>query len=122
MQVITTDIHPSAHPDIAQWHTDRSFRPRPDRYTLLQGHVLPTRGGDTLFADMVGAHKTLPPRWKDALEGAVGTHTHALRGDTARHPVVSRVPGPTRTALYLSRLYLTGIHYPGGSVTGPSVD
>ncbi|MBH1937254.1 TauD/TfdA family dioxygenase [Streptomyces sp. AV19] len=89
-------------PDVARWHTDQSFLPDPARYTVLQAQLLPARGGDTLFADMVRACEELPPGWREALDGATGTHVHPLRGETARHPVVITVPGSGLRALYVN--------------------
>ncbi len=33
------------------WHTDSSFKPVPSKYSLLASHAVPSKGGDTEFAD-----------------------------------------------------------------------
>lgn len=96
-------------PDTARWHTDQSFRPEPTRYTALQARTVPDRGGDTLFADMVGAYAQLPPRWRALLDGAVGTHVYPLGGHTARHPAVVTVPESGQRALYINPMCRTEI-------------
>jgi taurine dioxygenase len=42
------------------WHTDSSFRDIPSLGSILHGIEIPTKGGDTLFADMTKAYETLP--------------------------------------------------------------
>lgn len=118
VHVMDSDTDASPSPDTSLWHTDHSFRPDPARYTMLQSRVMPDCGGDTLFADMAGAYARLPSGWKAALDGAVGTHTHPLRAESARHPVVRRVPESGQPVLYLNQLCLTGIT----GISAPSVD
>lgn len=44
----------------SSWHTDFSFVDTYAKFTFLRGHVLPERGGDTLFADTASAYRELP--------------------------------------------------------------
>ena len=43
----------------AGWHTDQQFLASPANFTMLYGVEIPEVGGDTLFACMRGAYKTL---------------------------------------------------------------
>jgi taurine dioxygenase len=59
---IGPDGKPSAvHPDRGTlfWHTDASFQRIPALATLLYAEQVPTRGGHTMFADMIGAYEAL---------------------------------------------------------------
>lgn len=42
------------------WHSDVSYKKNPPAYTILQAHILPKLGGDTLFMDMEKAVSYLP--------------------------------------------------------------
>jgi alpha-ketoglutarate-dependent sulfate ester dioxygenase len=44
----------------SSWHTDFSFVDAYAKFTFLRGHVIPERGGDTLFADTASAYEELP--------------------------------------------------------------
>ena len=41
------------------WHADFSYLEEPPVFSILQAQELPPRGGDTLFADMIGAYEAL---------------------------------------------------------------
>jgi taurine dioxygenase len=42
-----------------EWHTDMSFDDRPPIATMLYAHEVPSRGGDTLLANLYRAYETL---------------------------------------------------------------
>ena len=56
------------------WHTDESFLPHPPMGTLTRALVMPTVGGDTLFANTEAAHEALSPAMKRYLEGLEAWH------------------------------------------------
>jgi len=58
----------------ALWHTDSSFNPRRAAYSLLLAHRVPPIGGDTEFADMLGAYAQLPEATQHAIEDLVAEH------------------------------------------------
>src|SRR5438093_6647424 len=51
------------------WHSDVSCEAEPPLGSLLQIHVLPPSGGDTLFSSMYAAYDDLSPRMKEFLRG-----------------------------------------------------
>ena len=57
------------------WHSDSSFRPMPAKYSLLSGHVIPTWGANTEFADMRAAYDALDERSKREVEDLVCDHS-----------------------------------------------
>jgi taurine dioxygenase len=138
-------IHPAAptmagHPEVFEiyahrdskvangefWHSDVSCDEVPPIGTLLQIHVLPEIGGDTLFANMYAAYEALSAPLKEMLQGLTAVHgsEHVYRGrytdrgvdDRARvypqavHPVVRTHPETGRKALYVNRTFTTRIN------------
>ena len=57
------------------WHSDSSFKPTPAKYSLLHAHSIPSRGGNTEFADMRAGWDTLDPQTQAACEGLVCEHS-----------------------------------------------
>jgi alpha-ketoglutarate-dependent 2,4-dichlorophenoxyacetate dioxygenase len=57
------------------WHSDSSFKPTPAKYSLLHAHSIPSRGGNTEFADMRAGWDTLDSQTQAACEGLVCEHS-----------------------------------------------
>jgi alpha-ketoglutarate-dependent 2,4-dichlorophenoxyacetate dioxygenase len=57
------------------WHSDSSFKSTPAKYSLLHAHSIPSRGGNTEFADMRAGWDTLDPETQAACEGLVCEHS-----------------------------------------------
>jgi len=57
------------------WHSDSSFRPVTAGYSLLSGRTIPSRGGDTEFADMRAAYDALDDDTKAEIEDLVCEHS-----------------------------------------------
>ena len=57
------------------WHTDTTFLEAPALGALLYALEVPSRGGDTLFADMSAAYDTLSDGLKSTLDGLLALHT-----------------------------------------------
>ena len=57
------------------WHSDASFRAIGAGYTLLHARVIPSRGGDTEFADMRAAYDALDDETKEICENLVCEHS-----------------------------------------------
>lgn len=108
------------------WHSDVSCDEVPPLGTILQIHVLPEAGGDTLFANMYAAYEALSPPLKQMLAGLTATHAseHVYRGRYADrgvddggkvyphavHPVVRTHAETGRKALYVNRTFTTRIN------------
>lgn len=98
------------------WHTDGPWDSEVCKATQLYGLAIPSRGGDTLFANMYTAYDALPADLKKRIEGlhvafVYGGRTH--RGvellepedrDLAPivHPIARTHPETGRKALYIN--------------------
>ena len=122
-------IHAHAESRVANgngWHTDVSCDSTPPLATMLQLHLLPQSGGDTLFASMYGAFETLSPSMQAFLASLTATHAseHVYRGryadrgvddrdkhyPSAIHPVIRSHPDSGRQALYVNPSFTTRIN------------
>lgn len=123
------EIHVTEHSKIANgefWHSDVSCDITPPLGTLLQIHVLPEIGGDTLFANMYAAYDALSAPLQTMLASLTATHAseHVYRGrysdrgvdddrkqyPQAVHPVVRTHPETGRKAIYVNRTFTTRIN------------
>ena len=105
------------------WHSDVSCDEVPPLGTMLQIHVLPDIGGDTLFANMYAAYDALSAPIKQMLVGLTARHEseHVYRGrygakeddrreyPKAEHPVIRTHPVSGRKALFVNRGFTTRI-------------
>jgi len=103
------------------FHTDYSYLELPARATMLYSIQVPSRGGDTLFADQCAAYDDLSNEMKKTIEPLVALHHYGNRDDLdkssrtvasvlneeqeqkmtwVRHPVVRKHPVTGRKALY----------------------
>lgn len=103
------------------FHTDYSYLDMPARCTMLHSRQVPSKGGDTLFADQYAAYDDLSFKTKKQIENLVALHHYGNRNDLdkgsrtvasvlsaeqeekmawVRHPVARRHPITGRTALY----------------------
>ena len=112
------------------WHSDLSYKEKPSLGSLLHAQVLPSEGGDTLFANMHIAWDTLPAHLRRAVEGLRAEHTYLARYAELQsrnpwrpnlsaeqiaqvkpvvHPVVRTHPETGRKALFVSEHFTTRI-------------
>jgi taurine dioxygenase len=107
------------------WHSDVSCDTEPPLGSILQIHLLPPSGGDTLFASMYAAYDDLSPRMKQYLEGLNAVHEseHIYRGrysdrgvsdagkvyPTAVHPIIRTHVDTGRKSLFVNRTFTTRI-------------
>jgi len=105
------------------WHSDLSYKIRPSMGSLLHVQEMPDEGGDTRFANMYAAYKTLPAAERSALEGRRAVHSYVYRYERLRseerwrppltpqqiaevpdvdHPAVRTHPETGRRALFVN--------------------
>lgn len=107
------------------WHSDVSCDTEPPLCSILQIHVLPPSGGDTLFSSMYAAYDTLSPQMKQFLIGLTALHEseHHYRGryadrgvndagrvyPRAEHPVICTHPESGRRCIFVNSTFTTHI-------------
>jgi taurine dioxygenase len=100
-----------------QFHSDQCHQERPAMASLLYAIEVPSKGGNTLFANQYKAYETLPEAIKRRIDGrkalnAYDYRTAAMKRGTQlaegvpcyAHPVVRTHPATGRKALYVNRL------------------
>ncbi len=122
------EIHAHKNSKIANgefWHSDVSCDDTPPLGTMLQLHILPETGGDTMFSNMYSAYDALSDSYKNLLSNLIATHEseHLYKGrykdrgqeddkilmPTAKHPIVRTHPETGRKALYVNRTFTRSI-------------
>ena len=108
------------------WHSDTTYLEEPPMGTSLYALEVPSKGGDTMFANMYQAYETLSDGLKKMIDPLIGVSSAALRRTggraagmdykssmtatnldkaneiTAEHPVVRTHPETGRKALYVN--------------------
>ena len=108
------------------WHSDVSCDEEPPLGTILQIHLLPESGGDTMFVNMYAAYDALSDPLRQTLSDLTARHEseHVYRGrysdrgvddegqtyPASTHPVVRTHPETGRKALYVNRAFTTRIN------------
>ena len=99
------------------FHSDMCYTEIPHTATMLYAVDLPSRGGNTKFADMYAAYENLDPKTRSRLEGMKALQVHDYKrterpgvdldlseiGHYA-HPVFITHPETGKKALYVNRL------------------
>src|SRR5207247_3981084 len=57
------------------WHSDSSFKVVPAKYSLLHARVIPSKGGNTEFADMRAAYDALDDETRTQIEELICEHS-----------------------------------------------
>jgi alpha-ketoglutarate-dependent 2,4-dichlorophenoxyacetate dioxygenase len=57
------------------WHSDSSFKPIPAKYSILHARSIPSKGGNTEFADMRAAYDALDDETKADIEDLICEHS-----------------------------------------------
>ncbi len=103
------------------WHSDLSFEARPAKATLLHAIEVPSRGGNTCFANTTLAYRALPADLRRRLAGlraefvygratrnplaakaAEGLDAAARDSTIAVHPVISRHPATGEPGIFVN--------------------
>src|SRR5216684_2484289 len=95
------------------WHTDGAYNQAPFKATQLYALAIPSRGGDTLFANGYAAYDALPERLKRRLDGIKGAFAYGGRRGGSQlldkadqdwkpvfHPIIRTHPETGRKSLY----------------------
>lgn len=104
------------------FHTDQCHQEKPAKGSMLYSIEIPSRGGNTLFANCYRAYETLPQEIKERIAGlkAINAYDYDVaaskRGSKIRegipyyaHPMVRTHPVTKRKALYVNRLMSVAI-------------
>lgn len=99
------------------FHIDSGYAERPYRYTFLYGLEIPSRGGNTRFANMYKVYEALPDDIKRAIEGRTALHVHEYKRSERvqlpegepdaphwHHPIVHTHPETGRKAVFVDQL------------------
>jgi len=57
------------------WHSDSSFKAVPAKYSILHARSIPSKGGNTEFADMRAAYEALDDETKAEVEDLICEHS-----------------------------------------------
>jgi alpha-ketoglutarate-dependent 2,4-dichlorophenoxyacetate dioxygenase len=110
------------------WHSDSSFKVVPAKYSLLHARQIPSKGGNTEFADMRAAYDVLDQDTKDLIDPLICEHSQMFsraklgfgdftpeereRFKPVRQRLVRVHPSTGRKSLYLSSHAGTIIGWP----------
>ena len=107
-----------------RWHTDVTFSARPPLASILAAKTIPERGGDTLWADLVAAYRTLAPGVRALVDPLVAVHDATRTFDRfqdagnrdrvaamepVRHPVVRIHPETGERGLFVNPVFTSHI-------------
>ena len=100
------------------WHSDSSFKVTPAKYSILHARSIPSKGGNTEFADMRAAYDSFDQETKEMIEGLVCEHSQMYsrrllgftdfsaeeqaRFQPVRQSLVRTHPSTGRKSVYLS--------------------
>jgi taurine dioxygenase len=107
------------------WHADLTCFARPSSGSILQGHTIPSLGGDTVFSSAAAAYAGLTPEVKERIRNLRAVHDvrktlagkadpHKIEEMAARippveHPVVRVHPESGEPVLYVNEGFTTSV-------------
>ena len=122
---INTDKNSKIANGAEDFHSDVSCDIEPPLGTMLQLHVLPECGGDTMFANMYLAYEALSKQMQVFLGGLKASHEseHFYKGryqnknevdmnkeyPSAIHPIIRTHPETEKKAIYVNKFFTTRI-------------
>jgi len=121
-EVLPLDSEQGARADV--WHSDLTFQLCPPLGAMLHAIEIPAVGGDTMWADMTAAYRSLSAPLRGFVEGLTATHSPAKAGSyfagrdgtggeaarrsamtASRHPVVRVHPETGERSLFVNPLF-----------------
>lgn len=114
---------------IEAWHSDMTYLQHPPMATMLRSKIIPSHGGDTMWASTTTAYDTLSAPLQKMLDGLTAIHDfrHGFRHSLAEpggherlasavaenppvvHPVVQSHPETGKPVLFVNSLFTTRI-------------
>ncbi len=88
-----------------RWHSDVTFDEMPPAISILGARELPSKGGETAFANQYAAFETLSDGMKAMLANLEAVHDASSHGhpkEYTTHPVLRTHPETGRTALFVN--------------------
>lgn len=128
-EVTILESTPERPTRIEAWHSDMTFRLHPPMATLLKSDVVPSKGGDTLWASMTAAYEGLSAPMQDFLAPLYAVHdfSYGFKESLAepggrerladavsanppvRHPVIRVHPETDKRLIFVNALFTTHI-------------
>ncbi len=121
-EVLPLDSEEGARADV--WHSDLTFQECPPLGAFLYALEVPPVGGDTIWADMARAYRSLSAPLRSFVDGLTATHTAQKAGGyfagrdqtggeaagrtaatAARHPLVRTHPETGERSLFVNPLF-----------------
>lgn len=99
-----------------QFHSDQCYREEPSSGTMLYAMEVPSKGGNTMFANCYKAYETLPAELKQRVEGRKALNVYDYNGNPTKrgavatdapswaHPIVRTHNETGRKSLFINRL------------------
>jgi alpha-ketoglutarate-dependent taurine dioxygenase len=121
-EVLPLDSDEGARADV--WHSDLTFQPCPPLGAILHALEIPSVGGDTIWADMTHAYRSLSGPLREFVDGLTATHSPTKAGGyfagrdrtggeaagrtsvtATSHPVVRTHPETGERSLFVNPLF-----------------
>lgn len=101
-----------------EFHIDQCYQPRPAKGTMLYAIEIPSKGGETVFANGYMAYERLPDSVKSRIEGLRAIHVYDYGGKSTdrknmvniedgisqAHPIARTHPATGRKSLFVNKL------------------
>jgi alpha-ketoglutarate-dependent sulfate ester dioxygenase len=109
------------------WHTDLTFIERPPAFALLHAKIIPSVGGDTMWANMATGYESLPPELRQVADQLRVVHSNdsdytdatvAAKSDyisasyEAEHPLIRVHPETGERSILLGGFARSIVGYP----------
>lgn len=134
-EITILESTPGEPTKIEAWHTDMTFRQHPPLGAVLRSHIVPPKGGDTLWSSMTAAYSGLSVPMQQFLETLTAVHefSYGFKESLAepggaerladavaanppvRHPVIRTHPESGKKVIFVNSLFTT--HIEGLSAT-----